>query len=203
MMDALAREMAMSKMTLYRSFPSKTALVEAVILEKFRNGDADLSRMTSVRLVGIHPRQDRIFFLICLLDTILISLVGTLSFGMPLRGSIGALAVGAVLFILCMLGIGQFISTISMTQQQTMVSGFLFNMLSITFSGFGTLISSMSEWMQTLTYLNPLRYFLEVLRGVYCKDVELDMLWPPMAAMGLLVVVMLAIKVARFQKSLD
>ena len=122
---------------------------------------------------------------------------------MPLRGSIGALAVGAVLFILCMLGIGQFISTISMTQQQTMVSGFLFNMLSITFSGFGTLISSMSEWMQILTYLNPLRYFLEVLRDVYCKDVELDMLWPPMAAMGLLVVVMLAINVARFQKSLD
>jgi ABC-2 type transport system permease protein len=143
------------------------------------------------------------FFLIGLLDTALISLVGTLWFGVPFRGSIGVLAIGAVLFILCMLGIGLFISTISMTQQQAMVSGFFFNMPAITFSGFGTPISSMPEWMQTLTYLNPLRYFLEVLRGVYLKGVGLDVLWPQMAAMGLLGVVMLAISVARFRKSLD
>lgn len=143
------------------------------------------------------------FFLIGLLDTTLISLVGTLWFGVPFRGSIGVLAIGAVLFILCMLGIGLFISTICMTQQQAMVSGFFFNMPAITFSGFGTPISSMPNWMQTLTYLNPFRHFLEVLRGVYLKGVGLDVLWPQMAAMGILGLVMLAISVARFQKSLD
>ena len=143
------------------------------------------------------------FFLIGLLDTTLISLVGTLWFGVPFRGSIGVLVIGAVLFILCMLGIGLFISTISMTQQQAMVSGFFFNMPAITFSGFGTPISSMPDWMQTLTYLNPLRYFLEVLRGVYLKGVGLDVLWPQMAAMGILGLIMLAISVARFRKSLD
>ena len=143
------------------------------------------------------------FFLIGLLDTILISLVGTLWFGVPFRGSIGVLAIGAVLFILCMLGIGLFISAISKTQQQAMVSGFFFNMPAITFSGFGTPISSMPEWMQQLTYLNPLRHFLEVLRGVYLKGVGLDVLWPQMAAMGILGLVMLAISVARFRKSLD
>lgn len=143
------------------------------------------------------------FFLIGLLDTILISLVGTLWFGVPFRGSIGALAIGATLFIICMLGIGLFISTISMTQQQAMVSGFFFNMPAITFSGFGTPISSMPEWMQTLTYLNPLRYFLEVLRGVYLKGVGLDVLWPQMAAMGLFGAAMLTVSIVRFQKSLD
>lgn len=143
------------------------------------------------------------FFLIGLLDTTLISLVGTLWFGVPFRGSIGVLTVGAVLFILCMLGIGLFISTISMTQQQAMVSGFFFNMPAITFSGFGTPISSMPEWMQTLTYLNPLRYFQEVLRGVYLKGVGLDVLWPQMVAMGILGLAMLAISIARFRKSLD
>ncbi len=143
------------------------------------------------------------FFLIGLLDTTLISLVGTLWFGVPFRGSIGVLAVGAILFILCMLGIGLFISTICMTQQQAMVSGFFFNMPAITFSGFGTPISSMPDWMQTFTYLNPLRYFLEVLRGVYLKGVGLDVLWPQMAAMGLFGLVMLTVSVARFRKSLD
>ncbi len=143
------------------------------------------------------------FFLIGLFDTTLVSLVGTFWFGVPFRGSIGVLTIGSILFILCMLGIGLFISTISMTQQQAMVSGFFFNMPAITFSGFGTPISSMPEWLQALTYLNPLRHFLEVLRGVYLKGVGLDVLWPQMAAMSLLAFVMLAISVARFQKSLD
>lgn len=143
------------------------------------------------------------FFLIGLLDTVLISLVGTLWFGVPLRGSVGVLATGSILFILCMLGIGLFISTISLTQQQAMVTGFFFNMPAITFSGFGTPISSMPEFMQWLTYLDPLRYFLDVLRGVYLKGVGFDVLWPQMTAMGVLGLIMLTISVARFQKSLD
>ena len=143
------------------------------------------------------------FFLIGLLDTTLISLVGTLWFGVPFRGSIGVLVLGAVLFILCMLGIGLFISTISMTQQQALVAGFFFNMPAITFSGFGTPISSMPDIMQWLTYLDPLRFFLEVLRGVYLKGVGVEVLWPQMAAISALGIVMLTISVARFRKSLD
>lgn len=143
------------------------------------------------------------FFLIGLLDTTLISLVGTLWFGVPFRGSVGVLATGAVLFILCTLGIGLFISTISTTQQQAMVSGFFFFMPAITFSGFGTPISSMPEFMQWLTYLDPLRYFLEILRGVYLKGVGLGVLWSQMVLLALLGLVMLLISVARFRKSLD
>ena len=143
------------------------------------------------------------FFLIGLLDTVFISLVGTLWFGVPFRGSIGVLALGAVLFILCILGIGLFISTISATQQQAMVSGFFFTMPAIVFSGFGTPISSMPEVFQWFTYLDPLRYFLDVLRGVYLKGIGLDVLWPQMAAMGVFGFVMLTISVVRFQKSLD
>jgi len=143
------------------------------------------------------------FFLIGLFDTVLISFVGTFWFGIPFRGHIVVLAIGAVLFILCVLGIGLFISTISTTQQQAMVSAFFFNMPAITFSGFGTPISSMPTFMQWLTYLDPLRYFLEVLRGVYLKGVGLDVLWAQMTAMALLALIMLTISVVRFQKSLD
>ena len=143
------------------------------------------------------------FFLIGLLDTLFISLVGTLWFGVPFRGSIGVLALGAILFIMCMLGIGLFISTISKTQQQAMVSGFFFIMPAITFSSFGTPISSMPEVMQWLTYLDPLRYFLDVLRGVYLKGVGLEVLWPQFVALGTLGIVMLSVSVFRFHKSLD
>jgi len=143
------------------------------------------------------------FFLIGLFETVLISLVGVLWFGVPFRGSFAVLALGAVLFIVCMLGVGLFISTISATQQQALVSGFFFAMPAIVFSGFGTPISSMPETLQWLTYLDPLRYFLDVLRGVYLKGVGLDVLWPQMMAMGLLGVTMLSISVFRFQKSLD
>lgn len=143
------------------------------------------------------------FFLIGLLDTVFISLVGTLWFGVPFRGSIGVLALGAVLFILCMLGIGLFISTISTTQQQAMVSGFFFNMPAIVFSGFGTPISSMPEVLQWFTYADPLRYFLDVLRGVYLKGVGLEVLWPQFVALGGLGIIMLSVSVFRFQKSLD
>lgn len=143
------------------------------------------------------------FFLVGLLDTVFISLVGTFWFGVPFRGSIWVLALGAILFILCMLGIGLFISTISKTQQQAMVAGFFFIMPAIIFSGFGTPISSMPEFLQQLTYLDPLRYFLDVLRGVYLKGVGLEALWPQMAAMGVFGIIMLTVSVMRFQKSLD
>jgi ABC-2 type transport system permease protein len=102
-----------------------------------------------------------------------------------------------------MLGIGLFISTISTTQQQAMVSGFFFNMPAIVFSGFGTPISSMPEVLQWFTYADPLRYFLDVLRGVYLKGVGLEVLWPQFVALGGLGIIMLSVSVFRFQKSLD
>ena len=143
------------------------------------------------------------FFIIGLCDAALISMVGTLWFKVPLRGSIGVFALGTVLFLLCVLGIGLFISTISRTQQQAMVTGFFFIMPAIIFSGFGSPISSMPEFMQVLTYGNPLRYYQTILRGVYLKGVGLDVLWPQMAALALIGVIMLAVSMARFRKSLE
>jgi ABC-2 type transport system permease protein len=143
------------------------------------------------------------FFLVGLFDAALIGLLGTLWFGIPFRGSLGVLALGLVVFLLCTLGIGLFVSTISATQQQAMVSAFFFLMPAITFSGFGFPISSMPEAMQWLTYADPLRYFLIVLRGVYLKGIGLAILWPQIAAMGGIAALMLTISVFRFRKVLD
>jgi len=143
------------------------------------------------------------FFLIGLLDVALIATVGTLWFQVPFRGSVLILVAGTVLFLLCMLGVGLFISTVSSTQQQAMVTAFFFIMPAITFSGFGFPISTMPQWLQVMTYADPLRYFLVILRGVYLKGVGFDILWPQMASMAVLGASLLTLSVLRFHKALD
>jgi drug efflux transport system permease protein len=143
------------------------------------------------------------FFLVGLADVTVIGLVGTFWFRIPFRGSVGVLLLGAVLFLLCMLGVGLLVSTISATQQQAMISAFFFLMPSVVFSGFGFPISSMPTAFQKLVMLNPLTHFLVVLRGVYLKGVGLPLLWPHMVAMAAIGTAMLTISVFRFRKSLD
>jgi ABC-2 type transport system permease protein len=143
------------------------------------------------------------FFLIGLLDVSLIAIVGTLWFQIPFRGQISVLFIGAVLFLLCMLGVGLLISTVSATQQQALVTSFFFIMPAITFSGFGFPINTMPQWLQYLTYASPLRYFLVVLRGTYLKGVGMDILWPQMLAMAGLGVGLLTTAVLRFHKAID
>jgi ABC-2 type transport system permease protein len=143
------------------------------------------------------------FFLIGMFDAALISLVGTLWFGVPLRGSIAVFAAGTMVFLLSALGVGLFLSTISVNQQQAMVSSFFFIMPAVTLSGFGTPISSMPPFFQKVTYLDPLRYYMILLRSVYLKGVGLDVLWPQLAAMAVFAVLLLSVSVLRFRKSLE
>jgi ABC-2 type transport system permease protein len=170
--------------------------------------EREIGTLEQIMVTPIRPREFILgktlpFFLIGLGDVALIALVGTLWFEIPFRGEVWVLLLGAVLFLACMLGVGLFISTVSATQQQAMVTAFFFLMPAITFSGFGFPISSMPEALQQLTYLDPLRYFLVVLRSVYLKGVGLEVLWPQMAAMAVLAVTLLTISVFRFHKSMD
>src|SRR5579864_2489483 len=143
------------------------------------------------------------FFLIGLSDVSLIAVVGTLWFQVPFRGQVSVLFTGAILFLLCMLGVGLLISTVSATQQQAMVTAFFFLMPAVTFSGFAFPINTMPQWLQDFTYANPLRYFLIVLRGSYLKGVGMDILWPQMLAMAGLGLGLLATAVLRFRKAID
>lgn len=174
----------------------------AVVRER-EIGTLEQIMVTPIRRVEFILGKTIPFFLLGLLDAVLISAVGTLWFRVPLAGSIGTLALGTILFLLCMLGVGLLISTVSKTQQQAMVTGFFFIMPAIIFSGFGSPISSMPTLLQLLTYLDPLRYYQVVLRSVYLKGVGLEVLWPQLAAMALIGVVLLTISVFRFQKSLE
>src|SRR5271157_227306 len=170
--------------------------------------EREIGTLEQIMVTAIRPAEFILgkalpFFLIGLFDVSLIGTVGTLWFQVPFRGQILVLLAGAVLFLLCMLGVGLLISTVSVTQQQAMVTSFFFIMPAITFSGFGFPINTMPQWLQYFTCLSPLRYFLVVLRGTYLKGVGLDILWPQMAAMAVLGCGLLTTAVLRFHKALD
>jgi ABC-2 type transport system permease protein len=174
----------------------------AVVRER-EIGTLEQIMVTPIRPVEFILGKTLPFFLIGLFDVTLIAVVGSLWFQVPFRGHISVLATGAVLFLLCMLGVGLLISTVSSTQQQAMVTAFFFIMPAITFSGFGFPISTMPQWMQYCSYLIPLRYFLIVIRGTYLKGVGMDVLWPQMAAMAGLGFMLLTAAILRFHKALD
>jgi len=184
-------------------------LVLVVVLTAFAVvREREIGTLEQIMVTPIRPAEFILgktlpFFLIGLFDVSLIATVGTLWFQVPFRGRILVLLVGAILFLLCMLGVGLLISTVSSTQQQAMVTSFFFIMPAITFSGFGFPISTMPQWLQYLTYLSPLRYFLVVLRGTYLKGVGMEILWPQMLAMAALGISLLVIAILRFHKALD
>jgi ABC-2 type transport system permease protein len=108
-------------------------------------------------------------------------------FEIPLRGSLGPLYLGLMLFVIAITGIGLMISALSATQQQALLGAFLFMVPSVILSGFATPISNMPDVIQDLTLLNPMRYGLIVVRGVFLEAAEASSLWPqywPMALIG-------------------
>jgi ABC-2 type transport system permease protein len=143
------------------------------------------------------------FFLIGLGNVLLVTTVGVLWFGIPFVGNPVVMLLGASLFLLAALGLGLLVSTLAKTQQQAFaLSFFLINPFFI-LSGFAFPIAAMPRVLQWFTLVNPLRYFLVVIRSVFLKGVGVAELWPDMTAMALLGLGMLALSVLRFRKSLD
>jgi len=124
-------------------------------------------------------------------------------FEVPLRGSLAVLALLTAPFMLCTLGLGLLVSTLSRTQQQAMmISTFVFMLPQIYLSGFVFPIQNMPEAFQVVTYAVPLRYYVQVLRGVFLKGVGLDVLWPQGLAMLGLGVAILTVARIRFRRRL-
>ena len=142
------------------------------------------------------------FALIGFADAVLITVLGVFWFGVPIRGSLLVLLVATGLYLVTTLATGLFISTVSQTQQQAMMSTFFFYLPAVLLSGFMFPIANMPRAIQWLTYLNPLRYFLVIIRGVFLKGVGPGILWPQMLALGVMGVVTLWLAAKRFHKTL-
>ena len=143
------------------------------------------------------------FILIGFVDVIIILLVGTLWFKVPIRGSIPVLFLLALIFLCNTLGTGILISTVSRTQQQAMMTTLFIMIPWIVLSGFIFPINNMPKVIQYLTYLIPLRYFLVIIRGIVLKGVGLSILWKQALGMVILGSVLLSLSIIRFHKRLE
>lgn len=142
------------------------------------------------------------FAVIGFIDVILIVIIGVFWFGVPIRGSIPLLFGATGLYLLTTLGVGLYISTVSQTQQQAMMSTFFFFFPAMMLSGFVFPIANMPTVVQWLTLINPMRYFLVVVRGLFLKGVGLPVLWPQLAILAGMGITILGLAARRFHKTL-
>ncbi len=143
------------------------------------------------------------YFLVGLGEVALVVIVGRLWFQVPFVGNPLVMLLGTALFLLSSLALGLLISTVCTTQQQAFSTNFFVLSPFFILSGFAFPISSMPQVLQWFTYLNPLRYYLVVIRGTFLKGVGVDVLWPQFAAMAFLAAVLLTLSILRFRKTLE
>jgi ABC-2 type transport system permease protein len=124
-------------------------------------------------------------------------------FGIPFHGNPFVLLLSAALFLLTSLGVGLFVSTIASTQQQAIMSATLMSIPTFMLSGFAYPIHNMPIAVQYLTYLNPLRYLIEIVRGIFLKGTGISVLWPQMLALLVYGMVIIGLSASSFRKTLD
>jgi ABC-2 type transport system permease protein len=179
-------------------------LTSLAIVKEKEVGTLEQLNVSPIRPVELMLGKLFPFTLIGLVDVILVLLVASIVFRVPIRGSIPLLFGLTALFLLTTLGLGLLISTLSKTQQQAMVTAFFFFMVPMIFlSGFIFPIENMPLPIQYLTYLLPLRYYFSIVRGLFLKGVGLAELWDEaLILLGFGVVIFLA-SALRFRKRLD
>ena len=139
--------------------------------------------------------------LIALVDLVIICAVALLWFDVPLRGSIPTLVLASFIYILVSLGLGLFISTISRTQQEAFMGMFLLFLPAVVLSGFMYPVHTMPQFFQQLTLLNPVRHFLEVVRGIFLKGYGIADVGPQLLILTVMAACVLGGAAFRFARS--
>ncbi len=174
----------------------------AVVREK-EIGTMEQLMVTPIRPVELMLGKTLPFAAVGLVQMILVTGVALLVFHIPFRGSPLILLMASLLFVMTTLGSGLLISTVSGTQQQAMMGSFFFFFPAFLLSGFAFPIGSMPPAIQILTYINPMRYFIEIVRGLFLKGVGIPVLWPQLAALALFGCVTVGASALRFRKRID
>jgi ABC-2 type transport system permease protein len=174
----------------------------AIVREK-EIGTMEQLMVTPIRPVELMLGKTLPFAMVGIVQVSLVTTVALLVFKVPFHGSFLMLFGCAVLFLMTTLGAGLFISTISHTQQQAMLTTFLFFQPFFLLSGFAFPIRNMPVIAQYLTWLDPVRYFMEIVRGIFLKGVGVEILWPQMVALAVFGVAILSLSASRFRKKLD
>jgi ABC-2 type transport system permease protein len=173
----------------------------AVVREK-EIGTMEQIMVTPIRPIEFILGKTVPFALIGFVDVVLVTAVGVFWFDVPIRGNFLLLLGASAIYLITTLSIGLLISTVSQTQQQAMMTTFFFFFPAMMLSGFAFPIANMPRVVQWFTYLDPLRYFLIIIRGVFLKGVGLSVLWPQVLALAVMGAAMLWLVPTRFRKTL-
>jgi ABC-2 type transport system permease protein len=174
----------------------------AIVREK------EIGTLEQLMVSPIRPRELILgksipFILVGYADMILITLVAIYWFHIPIRGDFSLLFLSASVYLLSALGVGLFLSTISQTQQQAMMTSFFFFLPMVLLSGFVFPIANMPMPIQVITYANPIRYFLVIIRGIFLKGIGLEILWHQLVALAIIGTILLTLSSVRLRKRIE
>lgn len=164
--------------------------IEQLIVTPIRSGELILGKIIP-------------YVLIAFFDTLEVLVVGTLWFGVPIRGSLALLLALSALFLLGSLGIGLFLSTVARTQQEAMMLTWFTLLPTVFLSGFFFPLAAMPKALQAISYVIPLRYYLIIIRSVLLKGVGAESLVPEIVALAVFGAVLMGAAALRFRKRLD
>ncbi len=180
-----------------------TTIVTAMGLSREREvGTLEQVLVTPVKPFVLLAGKMTPFVVIGLFDGLLALAAMAWIFDVPVRGPLPALALGTLLYLCSTLGVGLLISTMSETQQQSFLGGFLFILPAVLLSGIMTSIQSMPPWLHAITWLNPLRFFAELVRGVLLRGAGFRDLWVQLTILAAYGAGILALATLRFRRRL-
>ncbi len=181
-----------------------TTLMAMAIVKEREIGTFEQIIVTPIKPFQLIIGKTVPFVIAGFVDVLLVTAVMVFWFGIPIRGDFLFLMIASFIYVLSALGLGLFISTVSKTQQQAMMVSMFGILLPMNFlSGFAFAIENMPSWIQPITYLIPLRYYITILRGVILKgDGFLQLVPETMVLLGMGILI-LALSSLRFQKRLE
>jgi ABC-2 type transport system permease protein len=183
-------------------------LISALMTSLSITREKELGTMELLLASPLRPTQIIIgkvipYVLLAFIDACIILAMGKFVFGVPIEGSVVLVLAESLLYIIMALSVGIMISSLTSSQQVAMTISLVALMLpTILLSGFIFPIANMPLVIQWLTCLNPLRYFLVIIRGVFLKGIGPAIFWPEMAALLVLGLATLWLASRRFQKTL-
>ncbi|MBE0696843.1 MAG: ABC transporter permease, partial [Anaerolineaceae bacterium] len=180
-----------------------TMLTATSIVRERERGTIEQLIVTPIRAWELVVGKLVPYILIAFFDTLEILVAGILLFQVPINGSLALFLLLSALFLVTTLGIGLLISTIANTQQEAMLSTMFTIMPSIFLSGFFFPLAAMPAFLQVVSYIIPLRYFLIIARGIVLKGAGADVLAPEIIALSAFAFLVMGAAALRFRKQLD
>jgi ABC-2 type transport system permease protein len=181
-----------------------TTIVTAMGLAREReSGTLEQVLVTPVRPWVLIAGKMLPFAAIGLFDFALAMAVGAYAFEMPIRGSFALLMLATSLYLVATLAAGLLVSTVSRTQQQAFMGGFLFMLPAALLSGIMTPIHAMPDWLRPLTLMNPLRHYAEAMRAVLLRGAGVAEVLPQLVALAVIGAVLATTAATRFRKTLS